>query len=210
MHEVQRLLPQVIETGQHDYAQLASTARQLERIAEARGAKPEILTGFRMPTIVHYLGHIISPGAGRFPASQEIAVQAEIERVLESTKISTAYGSLAAGSDILFAEAMLRRGIGLNIVLPFRIEDFLETSVRTAGEAWVAQFHACVNSAKTVRYATEDAYLGDDRLFSYCSQLAMGLAVLLARHTHSPLCQLVVWDGEARSGVAGTVADMKT
>lgn len=66
-----------------------------------------------------------------------------------------------------------------------------------------------MKAAKTVRFATEDSYLSDDHLFTYASQLAMGLAVLCARHMHAPVRQLVVWDGVARSGVAGTVADMQ-
>jgi len=204
------LMPEVLAAGAQNYAELATTARQLERIGAALGLGADVLAAFRTPAIVHYVGHIISQGAGRFPAAQEGAVAAEIERVVGSMAIGAAYGSLAAGSDILFAEALLRRGIALNIILPFRIEDFLDRSVRGAGEAWVPRFHACLAQAKTVRYATEDAYLGDDHLFTYCSRLAMGLAVLLARHMHAPLRQLVVWDGEARSGVAGTVADMTT
>jgi class 3 adenylate cyclase len=60
-----------------------------------------------------------------------------------------------------------------------------------------------------VRFATEDAYLGDDQLFTYSSSLAMGLASLCARHLHAPLMQLAVWDGVVDDGaVAGTAADM--
>ncbi|HZW76099.1 MAG TPA: NUDIX domain-containing protein, partial [Caldimonas sp.] len=51
-----------------------------------------------------------------------------------------------------------------------------------------------------IKYATEDRYLGDDRLFGYCSQLAMGLALLRARHLCAPAEQLTVWDGGARAG----------
>ena len=63
------------------------------------------------------------------------------------------------------------------------------------GEAWVTRFENCLAAAKTVRFATEDAYLGDDLLFTYCSSLAMGLASLCARHMHAPVMQLAVWDG---------------
>ena len=60
-----------------------------------------------------------------------------------------------------------------------------------------------------MRFATEDAYLGDDQLFTYSSSLAMGLASLCALHLHAPLMQLAVWDGVVNDGaIADTAADM--
>ena len=96
------------------------------------------------------------------------------------------YGSLAAGADILFAEQLLERGASLHVVLPFDCAEFVEVSVRPAGEGWVARFRACLDRAASVHYATEDRYLGDDHLFGYCSQVAMGLALLRARHDPVP------------------------
>ena len=93
--------------------------------------------------------------------------------------------------------------------MPFAAEDFIDQAVRPAGEAWVERFEACLAAAKTVRFATEDAYLGDDQLFPYSSSLAMGLASLCARHLHAPLMQLAVWDGVVDDGaIAGTAADI--
>ena len=60
-----------------------------------------------------------------------------------------------------------------------------------------------------MRFATEDAYLGDDQLFTYSSSLAMGLASLCELHLHAPLMQLAVWDGVVNDGaIADTAADM--
>jgi class 3 adenylate cyclase len=195
-----------------NYADLATTGRQLERILDNTGKDATLFSGFRPPAIVHYCGHIIAaPGkSGRFPAQEEASVSARIAAVIDGMRIGAAYGSLAAGADLLFVEALQARGIAVNIILPFAKSDMLEQSVRHAGPGWEARFETCLAAAKTVRYATEDLYLGDDHLFTYCSRLAMGLAVLCARHLHAPVHQMVVWDGEARSGVAGTVADMKT
>jgi class 3 adenylate cyclase len=209
-HAHRLVAPAVAASGQN-YTDLATTGRQLERILRAKNLDPDTLAAFTPPTIVHYVGHIIAaPGQpGRFPADEEAAIATRIAEVLDTMRIGAAYGSLAAGADLLFAEALQARGIAVNIVLPFRIEDMLEQSVRPAGQHWVSRFETCLNAAKTVRYATEDRYLGDDHLFTYCSRLAMGLAVLVARHLHAPLRQLALWDGEARAGVAGTVADMQ-
>jgi class 3 adenylate cyclase len=195
----------------NDNAALATTGRQLERIVGMKGLDAGVLGAFEPPTVIHFVGHMIAPPGktGRFQAVQEATVTTKIAAALDGMRIGAAYGSLASGADILFAEALLGRGVALNIVLPFAVADFIDESVRPAGESWVGRFEACLKSAKTVRFATEDAYLGDDQLFTYCSSLAMGLASLCARHLHAPLMQLAVWDGVINHGAtAGTAADM--
>jgi class 3 adenylate cyclase len=204
------LVDQVVAAAGGDDAALATTGRQLERIVAAKKLDSNVLGVFEPPTVVHFLGNMIQPGQnGRFHAGQAATVAADIAALLEGVRVGAAYGSLACGADILFAEALLGKGVALNVVLPFATTDFVEQSVRPAGEAWVTRFEACLAAAKTVRFATEDAYLGDDQLFTYCSSLAMGLASLCARHMHAPLMQLAVWDGVVNEGViAGTAADM--
>lgn len=206
------LIGPVIAANGNDHAALSSTGRQLERVVEAKGIRPDVLSAFVPPTVVHYVGHMIAPPgkAGRLRADQEAAIAAEIATVLDGMRVGAAYGSLASGADILFAEALIARGVALNVVLPFADEDFIEQSVSSAGAAWVGRFEACLRAANTVRYATEDRYLGDDQLFTYCSGLAMGLAALCARHMHAPLRQLAVWDGVANAAIAGTAADLTT
>jgi hypothetical protein len=206
------LVDRVVAAAGRDYAALATTGRQLERIVQAKKLDSSVLAAFEPPTVVHFLGNMIAPPPGengRFRAAQEATVAADIAALLEGMRIGAAYGSLASGGDILFAEALLRQDVALNIALPFATADFIEQSVRPAGEAWVTRFEACLAAAKTVRFATEDAYLGDDQLFTYCSSLAMGLASLCARHMNAPLMQLAVWDGVVGEGaIAGTAVDM--
>jgi histidine ammonia-lyase len=206
------LVDQVVAAARRDDAALATTGRQLERIVAAKKLEAGVLAAFKVPTVVHFLGPVITPSLdqnGGFPAAQAPTVAADIAALVKGMRISAAYGSLAAGAEILFAEALLEQGVALNVVLPFAAEDFIEQAVRPVGEAWVGRFQACLAAAKTVRFATEDAYLGDDQLFTYSSSLAMGLASLCARHLHAPLMQLAVWDGVVNDGaVAGTAADM--
>jgi class 3 adenylate cyclase len=197
-----------------DFRALSSTIRQLRRVVSANGLEEAWLADLSPPRVIHYLGHIISaPGAqGRFPAEQEARVAAEIEAWIAGAGIGFGYGSLAAGADILFAEALLRHGASLQVVLPFDRGDFVDISVRPAGPSWVGRFEACLAAAQkhgTVRYATEDRYLGDDALFGYCSQLAMGLALLRSRHLSTGAEQIAVWDGNPPTGPAGTAADME-
>ena len=59
-------------------------------------------------------------------------------------------------------------------------------------------------------YATEGRFLGDDSLFAYCAELAMGLALLRARFLDADAFQLALWDGEPATGGVGTAVDVAT
>jgi class 3 adenylate cyclase len=74
----------------------------------------------------------------------------------------------------------------------------------------VRRFDRCLAAASSVRYATSDAFLGDDVLFRYASEFAMGLALLRARYLDADVRQLAVWDGDAAAGAAGTAIDVAT
>ena len=191
------LVDQVVAAAGRDDAALATTARQLERIVAAKNLDSSVLAAFKVPTVVHFLGDM-----------HTATEAADVAALLEGMRVGAAYGSLAAGAEIMFAEALLEHGVALNVVLPFAAGDFIEHLVRPAGEAWVRRFEDCLAAAKTVRFATEDAYLGDDQLLPYSSSLAMGLASLCARHLHAPLMQLAAWDGVVDDGATGTAADM--
>jgi hypothetical protein len=193
-----------------DYRALASTIRQLRLVVATNRLDPRVLAALAPPRVVHYCGHIIAPPGtpGRFPADQEDRVRGEIDRWLALIDIGFAYGSLAAGADILFAETALERGASLHLVLPFERREFIQESVRNSGPGWVRRFNRCFAAATTVRYATRDRYLGDDQLYAYCSVLAMGLALLRARNLATEAEQVAVWDGEGPSGPAGTAADV--
>ena len=120
---------------------------------------------------------------------------AQIAEVVGRHRAGYAYGSLAGGADILWAEALLAHGGELHVVLPFAREEFIELSVMPSGPGWGERFDRCIAAAAAVRYATDDAFLGDDVLFGYCSELAMGLALLRARYLDADVRQLALWDG---------------
>jgi class 3 adenylate cyclase len=193
-----------------DFGALSTTRRQLRMICAATGIDPEMLSALAGPAVAHYCGHrMAGPGEeGRLRGDQEDDVASRIAHAVERRPAGYAYGSLASGGDILWAEALLVRGCELHVVLPFALEEFVSTSVTPAGGDWVERFERCLGAAETVNYATVDAYLDDDVLYGYCAELAMGLALVRARHLDSDVHQFALWDGEAPTGVAGTAADV--
>ena len=194
----------------HDYGALSTTRRQLRLICNETGIDPRVLSPLAGPAVAHFCGHLMAPPgrAGRFTSACEPDVAGRMFRAVESRPVAFAYGSLASGGDILWAEALLSWGCELHVVLPFALEEFVGTSVARAGQGWVARFHRCLEAAASVSYATEDAYLDDDVLYRYCAELAMGLALLRARYVDAEVHQLALWDGTAATGIAGTAADV--
>jgi class 3 adenylate cyclase len=85
---------------------------------------------------------------------------------------------------------------------------FVAVSVAPFGEDWIPRFERCLSRATSIRYASQDPYLGDEQVFAYSSQFAMGCAVLRAETLSTEAIQLAVWDGYAAPGPAGVSADM--
>jgi class 3 adenylate cyclase len=194
-----------------DHAAIATTRRQIRLVCTTLGVGENLIEALPVPEVVHYCGHRITPGSeSRFRAADEAAVTERIRAAIAARSIGHGYGSLASGADFLWAEAILERGAELHVVFPFEQEEFVELSVAPAGPVWVDRFQRCLERAASVRYATEDAYLGDDVLFSYASELAMGLAILHARHLDGQALQLALWDGRPAEGEAGTAVDVET
>jgi len=193
-----------------DLSARAVTRKQLARICETHGFDMGLLDVLAARRVIHYCGHMISPPgqAGRFVAETELEAVQYIASYLEEADPGFAYGSLACGADILFAEALLARGAELNVVLPFNVEEFIKVSVLRGGSTWEARFRSCLERATSVNFATDDSYLGDDPLFTYATQLAMGLALLRARNLDAKIEQVALWDGGPPAGVAGTAVDV--
>jgi hypothetical protein len=193
-----------------DYGAVSTTRRQLRLVCRLRGIDADVLAALRGPGVVHFCGHRIAArgDTGRFRADDEARVTAQIRAEVEREPATYAYGGLASGGDILWAEALLEAGAELHVVLPFERDEFLQTSVASAGAEWTERYERCMSAASAVSYATQDAYLGDDVLYRYGSELAMGLALLRARYLEADVRQLAVWDGGPPRGPASTAIDV--
>ena len=201
-----------VALNEGDYGALSTTRRQLRLVCEATGADAAVLAPLAGPSVAHFCGHRVGAvGAeARFPAEAEAQVAAAIAAELDREPVGYGYGALAAGADILWAEALFAHGAELHVVLPVSLEEFVRASVAPAGPAWVERFHRCIDAATTIQYATDDARGSDDVLFRYGSELAMGLALLRARFLDAQARQLAVWDRGGAHGAAGTAIDIAT
>lgn len=196
------------ELGRSDAGSIHSTVEQLRLLAGVIPDARIMADLFDESAIVIFAGHMIdhpSRSAVRFPESAADSAKMEIGKFLDNVKVKIGYSSLACGGDILFAESILERGQELNIILPFKIDDFLKTSVEFAGPLWTERFHAVLDKANTVKYTTEEGYLGDDVLFDLCARQTMGVGILRAGLFSVKPWLLTLWNGE--SGNTGGTGD---
>jgi hypothetical protein len=183
---------------------LATTRRQLRLVCAATGAPASLLDVLRPRTVIHYAGHMIGP---RFSEAQAAALAPRVSALLAQRDVGVGFGSLASGADIVIAEALLKHGAELELVFPFRQDEFVEVSVRPAGEAWVQRFEYCAKNARSRTFATDDSYLDDEYLFTYANGLGIGLALQRAQSLDTETRLLAVWDG-GPAGAAGTAVNV--
>ena len=181
-----------------DWSMRATTRRQLGLLCKAAGVDRGILDLLNSPSVAHFTGHM-------FAAGPEDELRRQVTKVLTERQVGALYGSLACGSDILIAEAALELELEVNAFLPCPVEQFIESSVRPGGEQWVERFEALLERAFSVQ-VEPTGLMGDEAMFAYCDQLAMGSALIRSRNLVSPIFQLALWDGEASSGAAGAGA----
>jgi len=181
-------------------------------VCRLTGAGEGLLDLLVGPEVVFYCGHLLDRGQGGagLSARQVPSVARAIAAELERRPAGVAYGSLANGADILWAEALLERACELHVVLPLPIDEFVRASVAPAGEEWVRRFERCLAGSTEVHLATDDVGPADDVLYRYGAELAMGLAQLRARYLDASARLLAVWDGRPSRRDAGTAAEIAT
>lgn len=134
---------------QAESGSLGSTRRQIGHLAQAGlpGADAALAT-LDPGAILVFTGPIPRPAPGLDAVLAASA--ARIGRWLDDIPVASVITSLAAGADILFAEAAVARGIPVKVVLPFPPEVFENHSVAIAGPAWRPRFLACLGRAQEV------------------------------------------------------------
>jgi class 3 adenylate cyclase len=105
----------------------------------------------------------------------------------------------------LFAESLIERGGEVNIVLPFRKDDFRKASVDIIPEAnFGERFDFILKNSATVTVLSELGDAGDGAAFDFCNQALSGLALLKSRFLGMDVVPIVVWDEKPGGGRGGT------
>lgn len=183
------VLKQAVSADPTNYVARATTLRQFERILKHQGSDPSWLDEFRLPLTCFYAGSIRNIEPDEKIEKQLVQV---INAFLDKHQVGAAFGALAAGSDIIFAEAAIKRGITLNIVLPCSRVTFEEQSVAKFGSEWVARYQHCLSGATKVSEAFSTGTLLDEVSINLAAQLAMGQSIKHARSLASKATQVII------------------
>lgn len=164
-----RALGEAIACTPRAWEDHAVTLRQFALLLAALDADASWLDLYRPGPVLHFAGTMgMSPTEPR--AAEGIAV------AIESIRPSAAVGALAAGADILIAEALSARGVDLQIVLPCDARKFREESVTVAGAAWGPRFDRLLAEASGVDIVAVEAELSEAAIH-LADQVAMGTAI---------------------------------
>ncbi len=186
---------------------------ELDRI-ESQEKKNSSQTVDKPMQVFIFSGHMIdSPTRSppRFPAEMEKEAQQKIKEVLDhleanANDLAIAPG-IACGGDILFIEACLERQLKVEVYLPFEPAEFIDQSVRFAGDNWVERFYKIKNHPNvTIHLQLEQigpVPQGDDPFernnrWAFYSSLIYGI---------DKVRLVVLWNGKGGDGRGGT-ADM--
>lgn len=164
----------------------AITLRQFRRLLKAQGADSEWLSRFALPPVMHFRGPMaVTDAAGTHD------VVAAVSAILPGVAI----GALAAGTDIIAAEAALAQGADLHVVLPSGIEAFRAGSVLPFNADWDQRFDALLDQAASIECLEEEGGLTDASV-RMADDMAMGLAGIEAQAADDlPVLLRARWQG---------------
>jgi class 3 adenylate cyclase/tetratricopeptide (TPR) repeat protein len=191
------------------WGDLSSTRRQAKRICEFAGWDFSPLQKiFRLPNVIIFSGHMIDSSdrlRPRFPPNLVPAVAEEIKERLNQCDAQIGISSAASGSDLLFIEAMLERGAEIHVVLPWRKEEFMRTSVAINDDVyWTQKFDQLLNQVTSVTYLSQQSAPSGNLGYVYCSDCMNGMALYRAETIGSDVTPVAVWDGKKGDGLGGT------
>jgi hypothetical protein len=155
----------------------AATLRQFSAILSERGDDTAWLDGHRPAPSLHFSGIL---GIDSDDAAAVAAIRAAINEIAPGF----GYGALAAGADIIAAEALLASGAELHVVLPSDAREFCRSSVTPYGAEWTGRFDALLDAAHSVTIcnAAQETSRAGIALADY---RAMGMAATKARQLES-------------------------
>lgn len=195
--EAKAALADAVSRAPRAWEDHAVTLRQFRLILAELGQDEDWLSVLAPPRALHFTGHMaLSPDEG---------LAGRIAEVLGQEKVAFGYGAIAAGADILIAEALVEAGAALHVVLPTNAEVFRERSVRPWGEAWAPRYDRLLALADSVQATAPDLTRISRDAIALADETAMGMAVLKAASLAGEALQLAMLDPE-RPDASGSAA----
>jgi len=200
--QARAVLARAVALAPKAYEDHASTLRQFELILDELGKEDAWLDTFRPPRSLHFAGNMAV-------APDSEAVRRRVRAHIAKERIGTGYGALAAGADIVIAQALLEEGAELHLILPMPRGRFREHSVAAFGSDWATKFDRIVERAASVRAIAGAPDLVLPLAIQLAAEVAMGSAVMQASALMTEAVQLLILDKSAGrgSGVTGWISD---
>lgn len=171
--EAEILLGRAVRHQPDAWEDHASTLRQFALILNAGGNSDTWLDRFRPPPCLHFDGIL---GI----AADDTACRDRIGERIAALAPGSAFGALAAGADILAAEAVVQAGGHLHAVLPCPPDIFRETSVRPSGGDWESRYDRLLEAAASL-LILDDIEAPSDASIAIAREAAMGLTLRESR-----------------------------
>ncbi len=185
-------LTQAIGHAPQSYEDHASTLRQFRLITAEQNASPDWLDAYRPPSSAHFAGHLGVAG------DDEARLRKNLDALLERENIGFGFGALAAGADIIVAEALLNRGAELTAILPVAIDTFIAQSITPLGGNWRRRFDACMDHASNFIQITHIEGAFEPLTINLAGDVGMGSAILNSKRLESKAIQIVIADDGAQ------------
>ncbi len=194
--------------GKKNWGDLASTKKQCRALAmKVYGRRNKFDDCFPVRAVAIFAGHMIDkPGrkALRFPSSSEQSVQQRIQDWIAANNARLSFSSAAGGSDVIFLETAQAAGVETHVVLPFAVDDFIESSVRPSAEEWIARFEKVWERAASRTILNDEVADEKSSVFDFTNQMIAAKAALRGSALDFPKAALAVWDGRLGDGGGGT------
>ena len=213
---------EVLQSRKTDLSALGSTVRQARELLSISDLPKNSLEDLLvMPCVAVFSGHMhYQPGSNsvkeRLSTPALAAIAEQLATRLVQLDVGVAYTSLANGSDILFAEALVAKNIDFHVVLPMDVDAFERFSVGTApytydqqrNQHWGRRYRSLLAQAANVTIASDGIEVAEPTDLSYAYNVALGLAQLKAQELATQVRGIAVWDGStaARGGTAENIA----
>ncbi len=205
-----KLVTDAATTG--NTADLALLIQEAPSTTEAEWAHGYSTAAAPIPTRAAYLfaGVMVDRADSereRLPPAKVTAAGEAIEHAIDDLGAlpgDRAVAGGACGGDLLFAAAVLRRGLTLDVLIPFDVTESLKRSVEFAGQEWVTRFYETIEHPKSTLHSLPEATGPTPEEADPFERVNRWLVHYARAKDPHQLNLIALWDGRAGRGPGGT------